>query len=151
VPVCRSGQLSTSAEFTASGGITLLPVTMSNASSLACALPRGRPDVQLLFRAKPFPIEQEPWSAPHPYGAPAGRVLAPGKTALVELAWRDWCPRPAAAATTGDVNVVLRFRGGPRVTALETSPDVPGPVLPACGEVVDPPQRVAVSQLLRRR
>jgi hypothetical protein len=78
-------------------------------------------------------------------------VLAPGKTALVELAWRDWCPRPAATATTGDVNVVLRFRGGPRVTALETSPDVPDPVLPACGEVVDPPQRVAVSQLLRRR
>ncbi len=150
VPVCRSGQLSTSAEFTASGGSTLLPVAMSNTSSLACALPRARPDVQLLFRAKPFPIEQEPWSAPHAYGSPAGRVIVPGKTTVVELAWRDWCPHPAAEATTGDVNVVLRFPGGLQVTALETGPDVPGPVLPACGEVVDPPQQVAVSQLLRQ-
>lgn len=147
-PVCRSGQLSTSAEFTASGGSTFLPVTMSNTSSVACSLPRRRPDVQILFRATPFPIEQQSWSAPRDFGSPAGDVLAPGRTALVELSWRDWCPHPFAAPTTGRVNVVLHFRGGLRISALETSPEgvQPGPVLPACGEVAN--HAVAVSQLL---
>lgn len=148
-PVCRSGQLSTSAEFTASGGLTFLPVTMSNTSKLACALPRGRPGLQVLFRAKPVPIKQQSWSAPRAFGSRAGNVLAPGGKALVELSWRDWCPHPAVAATTGRVNVVLRFHDGLRITALESAPYATGPALPACGEVVDRPPAVAVSQLLR--
>jgi hypothetical protein len=122
---------------------------MSNTGKLACSLPRGRPDVQILFRAKPVPIKLYSWSAPRDYGSPAGNVLAPGGTALVELRWRDWCPHPAAAATTGRVNLVLRFHDGLGIRALESSPGASGPALPACDEVADPPQAVSVSQLLR--
>ena len=46
-------------------------------------------------------------------------------------------------------NLLLHFRDGLRLAALESSPDVPGPALPACDEVVDPPPGVTVSQLLR--
>jgi len=147
--LCRSSQLSTSAEFTAAAGTTFLPVVMTNTSNLACTLPEGRPDVRILFRAKYVPIEQQSWSAPRDFGLRARQVLTPGRKAFFELSWRDWCPHPAAAPTTGRVNFVLRFRDGLRITALESSPDAPGPALPACDEVLDPAQAVAVSQLLR--
>ena len=147
--VCRSSQLSTSAEFAAAAGTTFLPIALKNTSSRACALPKGRPVVQILFRAKRLPIKQQLWSAPRDFGRPAGRVLSAGGTAYVELAWRDWCPHPATAPTTGNVRLLLHFRDGLRIAALESSPDVPGPALPACDEVVDPPQGVSVSQLLR--
>ncbi len=147
--LCRSSQLSTSAEFVAAGGTTFAPLSLKNTSSRACALPTARPVVQILFRARRFPIKQQLWSAPSDFGRPAGRALAAGRTAYVELSWRDWCPHPATAPTTGKVTFVLRFPGGLQITALESSPDVPGPALPACDEVVDPPQAVAVSELLR--
>lgn len=147
--LCRSSQLSTSAEFTAAAGTTFLPLVMTNTSNLACALPEGRPDVRILFRTKYVPIKQQSWSAPSAFGSPAEHVLAPGRKGFFELSWRDWCPHPAKAPTTGRVSFVLRFRDGLRITALESSPDVPGPALPACDEVVDPPQAVGVSQLLR--
>jgi hypothetical protein len=147
--VCRSSQLSTSAEFSAAAGTTFLPVALKNTSSRACALPKGRPVVQILFRAKRLPIKQQLWSAPRDFGRPAGRMLSAGRTAYVELSWRDWCPHPATAPTTGNVRLLLRFRDGLRIAELESSPDVPGPALPACDEVADPPQAVGVSQLLR--
>ena len=147
--VCRSSQLSTSAEFAAAAGTTFLPIALKNPSSRACALPKGRPVVQILFRAKRLPIKQQLWSAPRDFGRPAGRMLSAGGTAYVELAWRDWCPHPATAPTTGNVRLLLHFRDGLRIAALESSPDARGPVLPACDEVVDPPQGVSVSQLLR--
>jgi hypothetical protein len=148
--VCRSSQLSTSAEFAAAAGTTFLPVAMKNTGNHECVLPKGRPVVQILFRAKRVPIKQQPWSAPGDFGRTAGRVLSAGSTAVVELSWRDWCPHPATAPTTGNVRLLLRFRDGLRIAALESSPDVPGPALPACDEVVDPPQGVDVSQLLRQ-
>lgn len=146
-PLCRSAQLSTSAGATAAAGTALLSVTMAN-TSRACTLPNGRPDVRILFRAKQVPIKQQSWSAQSDFGRPAGGVLAPGRRAYVDLRWRDWCPHPAAAPTTGRVTLVLRFHDGLRVTAPESAPDVPGPALPACGEVAGP-QPVGVSRLLR--
>lgn len=149
--LCRPSQLSTSATFGASAGSLLVPVVMTNAGSLPCALPAGVPQLQILFRGKPVPIEEKPWTTGlRDFGKPAGGVLAPGRNAFVELSWSDFlCPRPAAAPTTGSVVFVLAFPDGVRVTAPESSPDVPGPALPGCGEVDRPPPFVAVSPPLR--
>ena len=147
--LCRSSQLSTSAEFQAAGGTTFLPVVLRNTGSRACALPTGRPAVQILFRTKHLPIKRVVWAAPRDFGYPAGHTLSAGGAARVELSWRDWCPHPAAAPTTGNVRILLHFRDGLQIAALESSPDARGPDLPACDEVVDPPQGVGVSQLLR--
>lgn len=152
VPPCRSSQLLTSAMFGASGGTTFNPVQLTNTSGRACALPAGTPALQILFRGKPFPIAQQSWRGSlRAWGTPAGRTLAAGKQAFVELRWRDWCPRPAQAPLRGAVTLVLRFDGGLRVTAPQSSPDVPGPALPGCGEVVHPRQGVDISPLLRLR
>src|ERR1700749_1381024 len=138
--VCRSSQLSASAAVTAAAGTTFLPIGLKNPGSRACALPKGRPAVQILFRAKRVPIKQQRWTASSDFGRPAGRLLSAGRTAYVELSWRDWCPHPATAPTTGNVRLLLHFRDGLRIAALESSPDVPCPALPSCDEVVDPPQ-----------
>jgi hypothetical protein len=148
-PLCRSTQLSTFAGFTASGGTVFDPVQVANTSSHACSLPEGIPHLQVVFRGRVFPIEQFPWTTGlSGFGAPAGRVLAPGKKAFVEVAWRDFCPHPASAPQTGSVTIVLRFADGLKTTALQVPPDVPGPGLPGCGEVVRPPQAVAVTRFL---
>jgi hypothetical protein len=148
--LCRSSQLSTSATFGASAGSVFFPVVMTNASSQTCALPEGVPHLQILFRGKPVPIKEKSWSTSlRDFGKPAGHLLAPGRNAFVELLWSDFlCPRPAAAPRTGSVVFVLRFPDGLRVTAPESSPDVPGPALPGCGEVVRPQPVVAVSRPL---
>jgi uncharacterized protein DUF4232 len=152
VLACRSSQLSTSAMFGASGGTTFNPVQLTNTSGRACALPAGRPALQIMFRGKPFPIAQQSWRGSlSPWGAPAGHTLAAGTQAFVELRWRDWCPRPAQAPTTGAVTFILRFGGGLLVTATQSAPDVPGPALPGCGEVAHPRQAVDISPLLRLR
>ena len=151
-PLCRSKQLSTSAGDTAAAGTVFDPVVVANTSSHACSLPEGIPHLQIVFRGKVFPIDQRPWRMGlSGFGAPAGRVLAPGRKALVEISWRDFCPHPAAAPRTGSVTLVLRFADGLRTTALQIPPDVPGPSLPGCGEVVRPPQAVGVTRFLRYR
>jgi Domain of unknown function (DUF4232) len=151
-PLCRPTQLSTSAGYTGSGGTVFDPVQVANTSSHACSLPEGIPHLQIQFRGKVFPIEERPWTTGlSGFGAPAGRVLAPGKKAFVEVAWREFCPHPAAAPQTGSVTIVLRFADGLRTTALQIPPDVPGPSVPGCGEVVRPPQAVGVTRFLRVR
>ncbi|HEY2311877.1 MAG TPA: DUF4232 domain-containing protein [Gaiellaceae bacterium] len=147
-PACRSSQLSTSAGFQAAAGTTFDPVLMTNRSSQTCTLGGGVPKAQILFRGGPFSIRAIPWTRGlSAFGTPAGPVLAPGAKDVAELAWRDFCPRPAAAPQSGSVTFVLRFPHGPRVTARQSSPDVPGPALPGCAEVTRP--AVAVSPLLR--
>jgi hypothetical protein len=151
-PLCRSSQLSTSAGFGAAAGTVFDPVEVANTSSHACSLPEGIPHLQLVFRGKVFSIEERPWTTvPSDFGVPAGRVLAPGRKAFVEIAWRDFCPHPAAAPQTGSVTIALRFADGLRTSALQIPPDVPGPSLPWCGEVVRPPPAVGVTRLLRVR
>jgi hypothetical protein len=150
-PLCRPTQLSTSAGYGAAAGTVFDPVVVANSSSHACSLPAGIPHLQIVFRGKVFPIEQRPWTTGlSGFGPPAGRVLAPGRKAFVEVSWRDFlCPRPAAAPQTGSVTIVLRFADGLRTTALQVPPDVPIPSLPGCGEVVRPP--VGVTRFLRYR
>jgi hypothetical protein len=147
-PACRSSQLSTSAGFTAAAGTTFNPVLMTNRSNQTCTLAVGVPNVQVLFRGETFSIRERPWTRGlGAFGTPAAHVLAPGAKDVVELSWLDFCPHPAAAPQGGSMTVVLRFPHGPRVTARQTSPEVPGPALPGCAEVTHP--TVAVSRLLR--
>jgi hypothetical protein len=147
-PACRSSQLSTSTGFQAAAGTTFNPVLMTNRSNQTCTLAVRVPKVQVLFRGETFSIRERPWTRGlGAFGTPAAPVLAPGAKDVVELAWRDFCPHPAAAPQSGSVTVVLRFPRGPRVAARQSSPDVPGPALPGCAEVTRP--AVAVSRLLR--
>lgn len=152
LPLCRSTQLSTSAGFGAAAGTVFDPVTVANTSSYACSLPEGIPHLQIVFRGKVLPTKERPWTTgPSGFGVPAGHVLPPGRKAFVEVSWRDFCPHPAAAPQTGSVTIALRFADGLRTTALQIPPDVPGPSLPGCGEVLRPPQGVGVTRLLRVR
>jgi Protein of unknown function (DUF4232) len=151
-PLCRSTQLSTSAGVTAAGGTVFDPVTLANTSSHACSLPAGIPHLHVVFRGKVFPIKQVPWRfGLSGFGTPAGHVLKPGRKAFVEVSWRDFCPHPAAAPQTGSVTMALRFADGLRTTALQIQPDLSGPSLPGCGEVIRPPQAVGVTRFLRYR
>ena len=145
-PLCRSTQLSTSAGDTAAAGTVFDPVTVANTSGRACSLPEGVPHLQIVFGGKVFPIEERPTPGLSGQGRPAGRVLAPGRKAWVELYWRDLCPHPAVAPQTGSVTIALRFADGLRTTALQISPDVPVPSLPGCGEIARP--AVAVTRFL---
>lgn len=147
-PFCRASQLSTSAGEEAAGGTVFDPVTVANTSPRACSLPAGIPHLQVLFRGKVFPIMQVPWGfGLSGFGVPAGRMLKPGRKAFVEVSWRDFCPHPAAAPQTGSVTIALRFADGLRTSALQIAPDVPGPSLPGCGEIVRP--AVGVTRFLR--
>lgn len=149
-PLCRASQLATAAIIGASAGTTFVPVTLANEGNRGCLLPGGRPKVQILLGGSARPIAQRSWSTGlGAFGRRAGDMLAPGRTAFVELAWQDACPRPALAPTTGAVTFVLRFANGLRLTAAESSPDVPGPALPGCGEAVSPAPSVLVSGLLQ--
>jgi hypothetical protein len=151
-PLCRSTQVSSSAGVAAAAGTVFDPVTVANTSSHACSLPAGIPHLHVVFRGKVFPIKQVPWGfGLSGFGTPAGHVLKPGRKAFVEVSWRDFCPHPAAAPQTGSVTIALRFADGLRTTALQVQPDVTGPSLPGCGEVVRPPQAVGVTRFLRVR
>ncbi len=106
--------------------------------------------MQVVFRGTAVPIKQLPWGfGLSGFGMPAGRVLKPGRKAFVQVSWRDFCADPATAPQTGSVTIALRFADGLRTTALQMQPDVPGPSLPGCGEVVHPPPGVGVTRLLR--
>ena len=81
------------------------------------------------------------------FGARAGSVLAPGRKVMYMLEWSGACPNPAAAPTSGKAVVILRFRDGPRFTMPEGRPENV-PILPGCGEEVEPPPTVSVTPLL---
>jgi uncharacterized protein DUF4232 len=146
LPLCRSSQLSTSAGLSGAAGTALIPTFITNTSSTACALPTGRPVVRITFRGKALPTRETSWGPDVQFGPRAGRVLEAGRKVYVEVGWRDFCPRPAQAPTTGRVMLTLLFRGGLQVAAPETTPEaVPG--VPGCGEVHQP--GLAVSPPLR--
>ena len=143
-PVCRSSQLSTSFSVGGAAGTALGPMSLANTSSRACAIPDLKPVVRVSFRGKLVPIVEKSWSPADQLGKPAARVLAPGTKVYIELGWRGWCPRPAAAPTHGAVTVTLRL-GGLRISAPESTPEGI-PSIPGCSEVARP--AVAVSRPL---
>jgi hypothetical protein len=150
LPLCRASQLSTSAGISGAAGTALVPTFITNTSSSVCALPTGRPIVRITFRGKTVPTRERSWGSDVQFGPRAGRLLGPGRNVYVEVGWRSFCPRPVQAPTSGRVMLTLRFRGGLKVTAPETTPEgVPG--LPGCGELFQQPPWVAVSPPLRTR
>lgn len=147
-PLCRASQLSTSAGLSGAAGTALVPTLITNTSSAPCALPTGRPVVQITFRGKLIPTRERSWPSEVQFAPRAGRVLNPGGKVYVEVGWRGFCPRPAQAPITGRVMVSLLFPGGLRVSAPERTPEgVPG--LPGCGESSVSPPWLGVSPPLR--
>jgi len=114
-PLCRSSQLSVAAIWDGAAGHLFNFFTITNTGTGACSVPSGRPSVLLTRDGSQMKVqERAPSENPYP-GKPVS-TLAPGRRAVVHLAWWNWCgPQVAFAQTT--TNVTVQFADGLRVMA----------------------------------
>lgn len=115
-PLCRSPQLSAAAIWDGAAGHLFNFFTIVNKGRGACLLPTGRPAVLLTRHGSRLKVDERTASGESIFGPgkPVG-ILAPGRRAVVHLAWWNWCGpniRYARTATT----VTVQFAEGPRMT-----------------------------------
>jgi hypothetical protein len=111
-PLCRSSQLSASADglngeaFGTMGGAA----TLTNVSASVCSLPKGRPDIHILWQGRILPVREATEAADDPVPHP----LAPHSKAFIQLLWSNWCGKPVE-----EIRPIfkLRFADGLRVDA----------------------------------
>lgn len=113
-PLCRSSQLSVAAIWDGAAGHLFNFFTITNRGAGACSLPSGRPTVLLTRGGSLLKVEQRTLSDNYP-GKPVS-TLAPGRRAVVHLAWWNWCGPNVAYEHTA-TNVTVQFAGGLSVTA----------------------------------
>ena len=117
-PLCRSSQLSAAAIWDGAAEHLFNFLTIVNRGTGACSLPTGSPTVLLTRHGSRLTVdERATTAADSPFVGPGKpiRVLAPGRRAVVHLAWWNWCgPNLPFAQTT--TTVTLQFANGPRVT-----------------------------------
>lgn len=151
-PACRASQLATTAE--AGPGESPLQdaasIQLVDASSEACVLPSGIPEVTFAFRGKTLRTHERNMQPPYTeLGIRASHVLAPARKVMYILHWQYACPRPGAEPTRGEAaTVTLRFGNGLRFAMPEGTPENI-PIVPDCGEEPGPPTTVLVTPLLR--
>jgi hypothetical protein len=120
-PLCRSAQLSASADFRHQGGLPSIfgGVMISDTSSSICSLPRHRPVVLLSAGGRQVPIKEH--ASPRLADRNTVPLMWPGAFAEVYVLWGNWCAKPASALT-------LEFGHGVQVTArLHTQPSCSNP------------------------
>ncbi len=112
-PLCRSSQLSASAEFQAATQTMLGGVTLRNISGTACSLPARRPRMSISWRGKQLPTQERKMVTGPPW--PLVRVIAPGGKADVFFQlWSCGGSGPKAAVRP---TFLVRFGHGLQLTA----------------------------------
>jgi hypothetical protein len=106
-PACGAADMQGRANFQGATQSLLGGISLTNRSSYACALPKGRPQVFLSWKGKRLDVEQRP--LPPPQWKRSISVLKPKHRAIVILQWRNWCdPSPWVSTGFGpDVELVL--------------------------------------------
>lgn len=92
LPGCSPSDLVAAAALQGATGNRVGELTVRNASSLACRLPR-LPRVRLSWHRRLLRTTVVPY--PDPGGGPV-ESLAPGRAARVYLAWSNWCGVPSS-------------------------------------------------------
>jgi len=138
VPACRSSQLSASTGLGGAAGSLIGPVLIVNRSSVACALPRGRPVVRVTFHGKRTPTVESAWPRGSLGPTRAADVVAPGAKSMVMLWWSNWCARAGRPRPDhGPVTMILRFAAGLELKAPESTPES-SPEVPPCSDMGHP-------------
>jgi Protein of unknown function (DUF4232) len=114
-PLCRSSQLSVAAIWDGAAGHLFNFFTITNRGAGACSVPSGRPTILLRRGGSQLKVEEQALSD-NPYPGKPVSTLAPGRRAVVHLAWWNWCG-PQVAFAQATTNVTVQFAGGLRVTA----------------------------------
>jgi hypothetical protein len=91
VSLCRSSQLSMSIGGQGATQMILGAAVIANTGGEACALPKGRPVVDITWQGRPMHVAEP---VPKPGEVQSGRpahALAPGAKALVSMRMGNWC------------------------------------------------------------
>src|SRR5262245_48775383 len=109
-PTCRSMQLN--AHLIAVASATGGGIAFTNTGS-TCSLPLGTPRAGFFWHGQRLSVQQI--HATHPFAivhGPVVHVLGPGKSAQIDIDWRNWCgPRPKLPISRDD-QMTLSFRFG---------------------------------------
>src|ERR1700756_5505442 len=138
-PLCRSSQLSVCAPWDGAAGHLFNFFTITNRGAGTCSVPSGRPTVLLTRGGSQLKVEERAL-VDNPYPGRPVSSLAPGRRAVVHIAWWNWCG-PNVAYKQTVTNVTVQFAGGLRVTA----PHLLGQ--PPCMSAADP-SVISASRLL---
>jgi hypothetical protein len=119
IRLCRSAQLSASGGLNGGSGLMLGPVTLTNSSSSACSLPAGRPNVQIVWRGRVLDVRETGGGSIDSRATPV-RLLEPHSTAMLYMAWGNWCGRPSEG-TIIRPTFELRWADGLAVNAPDSN------------------------------
>ena len=126
---CRTAQLTATTFFQGATQSMVGGLEVTNASSTACRLPKGRPHVRMVWHGKSIRVRERGMrgSALPPW--PAARLLAPGAKAEVVMQWQQNWTSCRRVIENFRPRFDLHFQGGLAVTATGT-----GMAAPACSQ-----------------